>query len=163
MKTLTLHIPGTVPDYLKKEVILPQDIATMIANYLERWGGLNMVVTAVPVFPMQAQPMKAPTRPATREEAAQKLSAVLASFAKELAELAAQGADEHSEAVAAHILTCLDCWYQARVPLTNGHYDRAIELAEVTQTMVDETLDMKQRYPAPVVPDYIWGDKETIA
>jgi hypothetical protein len=132
-------------------VILPDDIAALIATYLERWGGVNMTVTAVPVYPLRARPTEAPARPAIRAEASQKLGAVLANFAQELVELAA------------HLLTCLDLWYQARAPFADGHYDRAIELAEVAQTLVDEITNMKESFPPPVVPDHIWGGEEKIA
>jgi hypothetical protein len=158
MKTLTLRIHGTVPHL--KEVVLPEDITAMVATYLGYWGAANMTVVAVPVFPLQALPQEAPVRPATQEDASQKLSAVLASLVKELAELAAQGAKEHSEAVAAHMLTSLDCWYQARVAFAHGHYDRAMELAEATQMIIDDTPDLKQSYPAPAVLDHIWGSDE---
>jgi hypothetical protein len=163
MQTLTLHIHGAIPR-LKEEVVLPDDIASRIATYLGYWGATNLTIAiAVPVYPRYPQPMETPVRPATPEEASQELSAVLASLVKELAELAAQGANEHSEAVAAHMLTSFDCWYQARVAFAHGHYDRAMGLAEATQMIIDDTPDLKRSYPAPAVLDRMWGSDEEIA
>jgi hypothetical protein len=161
MKTLTLRIHGTVPHL--KEVVLPDDIAARVATYLGYWGATNLTVAvAVPVYPLQPQPVEAPARPVTQEDASQKLSVVLASLVKELAELAAQGANEHSEAVAAHMLTSLDCWYQARVAFAHGYWDSAIEAAEATQMIIDDTPELKQNYPASVDLDRIWGSDETM-
>jgi hypothetical protein len=61
------------------------------------------------------------------------------------------------------MLTSLDCWYQARVAFAHGHWDRAIEVAEAAQTIIDETTDMKRDYPPPVVPDHLWEDEAKAA
>jgi hypothetical protein len=163
MKTLTLHIHGTVPRL--QEVVLPEDIAARVATYLGYWGATNLTVAVavtVPQYPLHPQPVETPVRPATQEDASQKLSVVLASLVKELAELAAQGAKEHSEAVADHMLTSLDCWCQARAAFAHGHYDRAMEIAEATQMIIDDTPELKQSYPASVDLDRLWGSDEAM-
>jgi hypothetical protein len=117
-----------------------------------------MTVVAVPIYPLDPIRERSPEGEPTMEEAARILNEVLANIAKQPAELAEIGVENYSAMVADHLLTILDCWYQARTDFSDGYYRRAIGAAEGAQTIIDDTPYMISHFPVPFVPDHIWGN-----
>jgi hypothetical protein len=128
-----------------------------LCTYLATWKAVNMTLIAVPILPLFRMSEGDPDGEPTLQEASQRLSGVLADFAKEAAVLAEAGADSYSSTLAYHFRASVDCWYQGREAFSDGHYGLAMQLAECAQDLLDDMPWMKQAFPVPVVLDGIWG------